>query len=864
MAQAYDRRINLYINVDGKEVNNNVKSITAEMRKIENGQKQMTIGSSGYVKETYKIQQLQAILKGHAETIGRIETPMQKVIGVAKGLLPAFGFAAIGALASQAFGKIISATDAIADKWEFAMAGMKNGTDYFWKTLASGNWENFFSNFNEAVKVGYRYASMLDSVEDKTRSLSMVESDARSEELRLEEAVKNKLLSKEDRIKAGEDRIKLEETLSAKRTKIADEEFEAEILISSQRSNLSKEQLIQITKDIDSEAKIKADAYNEQVEQYNKLRKQNVSQVSGSITGYSSTIQLPDTKEMINLKKEFESAPASIKTYAGAINQYSNLTKDMMDRLATSYINKNAAENSSIENTKKVRNLVHTLMAGQDAEGQKLDNGASDKAAKVKKEASDKEYADLEIANRKDMNLIKQHQVEVNASVEDYNKLLQEEELNALNKKLALQIKFGEDTSETMAVILDKQLKIQEDIDKKTEEEKKKLYEKELDNLDNQQKNELALVKKDALAKGLTEEQTNALLIAKELEFLNNKLVLEEKYGQDTVEPTAAITDKINALAENAVKGDEDRAKELSDLKKKYLDEEVLAKEEKVNDLAQLDQLYQAGAITSYEEYQRLKSEINNKYEQSRLDKAIEFGQKAQQFVSMGSNLVQTLMDAELAKAGDNEEKKAQIKKKYANVQFLMAASEIVVNTAVAIMQGFAQLGPIGGAIAAVILGATGAVQLGMANAEREKMQGYASGGFTNGDAIYRAGEEGKEWIAPTWMTTHPLTGPIIAGMENWRRNPISVSAGAIEASKRSGNAEKFNSVNSSGINTVSNQPSVDRELKQILKEQISSINKLNSHLDKGIRASMNKYGVNGLEDSMKDIYDFKSKNFKK
>ena len=123
-------------------------------------------------------------------------------------------------------------------------------------------------------------------------------------------------------------------------------------------------------------------------------------------------------------------------------------------------------------------------------------------------------------------------------------------------------------------------------------------------------------------------------------------------------------------------------------------------------------------------------------------------------------------MDAELAKAGDNEEKKAQIKKKYANAQFLMAASEIVVNTAVAIMQGFAQLGPIGGAIAAVLLGATGAAQLSIANSERQKIMGSKqSGGYANFDGAENEVDgvyHKKEFIASAPAVRNPTVKPIL------------------------------------------------------------------------------------------------------
>jgi len=73
MAQSYDRRINLYINVDGKEVSNNVKSIRAELTKIVNSQKLMTIGSKEYEAATRKMRQLQGILAQHNAQVQNIQ-----------------------------------------------------------------------------------------------------------------------------------------------------------------------------------------------------------------------------------------------------------------------------------------------------------------------------------------------------------------------------------------------------------------------------------------------------------------------------------------------------------------------------------------------------------------------------------------------------------------------------------------------------------------------------------------------------------------------------------------------------------------------------------------------------------------------
>lgn len=71
----------------------------------------------------------------------------------------------------------------------------------------------------------------------------------------------------------------------------------------------------------------------------------------------------------------------------------------------------------------------------------------------------------------------------------------------------------------------------------------------------------------------------------------------------------------------------------------------------------------------------------------------------------------------------EKAEKKLEIEKKYADVQFAVKASQIIANTAMAIMTALAQLGPIAGPIAAALMGVTGAAQLSAANAERQKVK---------------------------------------------------------------------------------------------------------------------------------------------
>ena len=105
---------------------------------------------------------------------------------------------------------------------------------------------------------------------------------------------------------------------------------------------------------------------------------------------------------------------------------------------------------------------------------------------------------------------------------------------------------------------------------------------------------------------------------------------------------------------------------------------------------------------------------------------------------------IEAKYDAEIEAAQGNTEKveqleqekaqkKLDIEKKYADVQFAVKASQIIANTALAIMMALGQLGPIAGPIAAGLMAATGAVQLAAANAERQKVKNMTlSGGNSN------------------------------------------------------------------------------------------------------------------------------------
>lgn len=705
MAQSYNRRINLYVNIDGKEVKNNVRSINGELAHLINAQKNMTIGSAEYHAQIAKIQQLKTILKGHAENIGQLQTPIQKAITWAKGMLPAFGFAAIAAGAKFAFGQIVNSTDVLSTKWAVFTGGLRSGMNEFWRTIATGDWSNFIDNMGEAIRVGREYETMLDDIEEKGRALRIKEAESRSKELELEEKLKNKGLSKTERLQAGQERIKLEEDLSKERVKVAQNTFDAELAITTQQTRLSKDRLMEVVSDMDSETKIKAKAYNEQLDIYESaLKKNELAKAGLSRAGVSEN---PFAKELAASKSVLDSYPDTVKVYAEAIRGAGKTTDEQLNKMVSSYEGLLQAQDSSAENTKKVRTMVNSLLADDDFKADKM-------AAK---------------------------------KIEDAKKL-----------------------SDHLADFLTKDTQSQKDAINKYFHE---------------------------AGEGAFDEFMKAIEAKQASEKIDFSILPETPEETDKQDPT------------------------LDYAARKY--------KESIEYQLLLNETLHRNGLRGEREYQDELTRLTEEGEDKRNALKKESIEKAQQFAQFGANFVSALMDLELEKSGDNEEKKAKIRKKYARVQFLISASQIIIDTASATMKALAELGPIGGAIAAGIIVATGAVSLGIAYAQMKAVDGYVDGGFTNGDRIYRAGEAGEEWIAPNWLLKNPISGPLIDNLEMWRKNPITLTQGAVEISRLASGSMSQNTSTSqiAGSGGTVIQATSDPELKTIMTENTKAIRDL-------------------------------------
>lgn len=223
-------------------------------------------------------------------------------------------------------------------------------------------------------------------------------------------------------------------------------------------------------------------------------------------------------------------------------------------------------------------------------------------------------------------------------------------------------------------------------------------------------------------------------------------------HGMDTVE----LTEAYNTAKENITEKYEKR-------KTKTEDQEERKRQKMLNQYAvesaaeryrrELEELKEAKAkqLITEEEYEKAKRSMQLDYWSSQYQTYQDMAASAVEAVQQAEiDRVEAKYEALIAAAEGNdaeqerlENEKAQakldIEKKYADVNFGIKVSQIIADTAVAIMRAYADLGPVGGSVAAALLGVTGAAQLVSAKAERDKVKSMTLDGGSSSSSVSTA-----------------------------------------------------------------------------------------------------------------------------
>lgn len=259
----------------------------------------------------------------------------------------------------------------------------------------------------------------------------------------------------------------------------------------------------------------------------------------------------------------------------------------------------------------------------------------------------------------------------------------------------------------------------------------------------------------------------------KELEHAQNIQAIRQEYGLITDEESLQL--------------------ELDQLQT-FLDDKLITEEE-----------YEIGKAQMLDNYRDQQTDKEKKAQQERVKAVLEGINKQKAVLNAYGNFFASQKEAELAAAGDNEEQKKEIAKKYADKEFLITAGNIIANTAQGITKALAQLGPIAGPIAAGAIGATGLIQLNAANAERNRIKGLEHGG----EFPVTRQQDGKQYNAkfggskrgyisrPTVLVGEENKREFVVSSKSLQHPLINRAVNAIDAYQRSGIMQfNYNKVN--------------------------------------------------------------------
>lgn len=475
--------------------------------------------------------------------------------------------------------------------------------------------------------------------------------------------------------------------------------------------------------------------------------------------------------------------------------------------------------------------------------------------------AYEKEYQYAELSRNAQIRLLQ----EKNLSEEEYSAGLEYIDLVYADRRLAIQRQFGEDLAylelsnselKEKAVIESNEAIVQSEIDTYNRRRDIRLNARDnnvqvrdqynISTPEERKKREIQALDDLYAAKQISAETHEKALQAIDLKYEQERFQVREQYG------ITSIWERYDA------------------------EKDILA------------QQYAEGLLTE-EEHQKALNQLKLKY-------AIESAQTVASIAGTATDAVSALQQAEtdnldaeydtrIAAAEGNAaeverlenekaQKKLDIEKKYADVQFAVRAAEIIANTAVAIMQGYAQLGPIGGSIAAAFLGLTGAAQLASANAERQKVKNMTIKGTTatstgerfmlpgkeeggsidvirsqdgkNFTAAYQPGKRGyvsrptvivgegsagqsREWVASNGAVSNPTIRPIIDLIDHeQRRGTVRTVDMNQRIRQRMAGFETGGFINQVATSPANNQPVVvDRGVDPLMVEMYQFLKQL-------------------------------------
>lgn len=635
--------------------------------------------------------QMQKVKSGTHQTSGTFGmlTKAAGVLGI--GLGSVWGAIRIGK-------SVIDSTESSGDKFAITVGKMTSAWDFFKKSIATGDFSNFFNNMSKAIAAGEEYAKQLDEIEDRNRSLSIGEAEANIQKQELLKILRDQTKSYEEQRAAGLKIIEIEDKLAEKRVSITTQAKDARI-----------ESLLALGV---TEETIKANLVNyennkaiiEQADEYNQLLKdrqdlQSAAGAGGSY-GLSGGNQM-NNKAVAQIDAQLAATSESVRKFAEMRRKFTKLSGEDLDELVQLYVEMYNAQASADENTQRVSSRLSSLIEQNTKKQQKAIDDESAADNKKNEDMLEKRKALYESFNE----MVRKHQISLMtannqelALINDKydkefeafqkaldDKLISSEEFN--NAQLQLEVDRTIEIAAKQSEFAAEQNKKELEKFITTEEKKRKIaedFEKNYaDFISDYREKSSTQFLKDELKKL---EERHAKIIQSEQLTADQRLEIEKAYQEGKANLEKEINESIT----------EDLVATIGGMEAIYSTLHDAVSEMRENEITNMEDDYD----------RRIELAGNDKDEVARLEE-------------------------------EKERKVKATRKKYADTAFALQVNQIIASTAQSAIEAYKALagipyvGPALGAAAAAAAIIYGGVQVSTAQKERQKAKSLYTGGYS-------------------------------------------------------------------------------------------------------------------------------------
>ena len=761
-------------NLNGANLNTLAKAYSNLNKQIKN----LTPGTDEFIKKSQQLKQV----KARMDEIQQGIRGTNKTLDSLKGLLPKVGLATFFAAAAKAvvqFAKdATTQTQAVGDRWQQFTEGMKSAYQSFVADLSTGaGWKELIANMTSAYKTGKEVAAMLDELFERRNALTLQEAEYNSEIEEQKQIMRDVTKSVKERLDASDLAMKKEQELAALREDIAKQEADAYKQKLMDRTDMDEAELQSYIAEYEHNREIikQAQDYQQKISDAEKAVKHLRSAYSMDASAGTYSLLQQAEQDLADLRA---SSSETLEEWAAIDKKYQKSN----DELVSNYVQALAKQKNAHADYYKTTARTASTNASLRKQLQQEQAKAVEDAFQKEVDASDRHFKELQ-------NQAKQAYVKGELSEQQYQNRLTSIQEQSIRAKMAIAERYKKETLEYESQLLD-----------------------------------MAVKEEQELRKVLEQAQADAEKVMQEL----------EKEAEKEIEAAMAELDKemqeqLQHLLDLADQAEEVRA---------ALDPSTALGQQLEAEIASLQEMYD-NKLLSEEEFQKAKQQLIKDFAKENLNIEMEGWMKgvevASSYCDKVGDMVSALQDAELASldaqmqaelaaAGDNAERREQIEadyeqrkldtqKKYAVADMVINIAKTIAAGALAVMQAFAQLGPIGGAISAALIGVTTAAEVAMIIAQKNAIMnttvgstgstgsqtgarvatGYSSGGYTtqaSNDYKEVGVVHANEWVAPASMVrSNPIlfrrlemarkTGSHVSGVGGFADGGMTSQGGA-------------------------------------------------------------------------------------